>query len=216
MPFKGSGITYRIGINSDFPVFGNSNYPKHGRVICFIRDFGAFQCRNMKIVNMINFLGVVHPVHIHVKISGNNYGKVGLSNYFFLEQLVTNAFLRIFRIDTLLGTMYHQYHRFGGQPLNLLKNPQRAAVFKISAIIRRCKYKGDLLIFQCIFGAINLAVPLLGIVQIPLHRTSMLLVAHYWIKGQRKFLQDLSGSVVLDFGAFMRYVANTNHKINLL
>lgn len=70
MFFAGFSIPYCVSVDSDFSIFGNRHNAKHRRVICFIGNFGAFQCRDMEVMYMIDFFGMVNPIHIHVKISG--------------------------------------------------------------------------------------------------------------------------------------------------
>ena len=142
----GNSVPNRISINTDCSIFGDGHDPKHRGVIGFIRNFGAFQSGDMEIMNPINFFGVVYPVHIHVKIAGNNRSKIGLCNYLFYEQLIADAFLRYFREYALLRAMHYQYYRFGSKSFQLLQNPPGAGIIEITAMIRRGKYKCNLIV----------------------------------------------------------------------
>ena len=76
------GSTDPIGIYLYLAAGLKSKHAKHRRVARFVRVLRAFKASSVQVVHVANLLRMVDPIHVHVKIPGNNGDEVGLRHDF--------------------------------------------------------------------------------------------------------------------------------------
>jgi len=62
----------------------------------------SLQRRNMQIMDMTDLLGMLHPLHVHMQVAGNNRRQIGLRNPIGKTRM-GDALVGVFRVTPGLG-----------------------------------------------------------------------------------------------------------------